>query len=456
MPGIFDIFRTALLTCVVCAGAGMGVLAQTSLQTCPTAATLSAFPGATGYGANAVGGRGGRVIYVTNLNDSGPGSLRAAIDATGPRTVLFKVSGTINARSNLAIREPFITIAGQTAPGDGITIANAELSIISNDVVIRFLRVRLGDLVVADRDAIAIVNSRDVILDHVSASWGVDEVLSVADSRNITYQWSIIGEPLNNSVHSAGPHGKCSLVRGSESVSIHHNLFANCPDRSPHLSAKRVYPPKMQVVNNVIFDYGDSGTKIEARDDPNPAPGDYDVINNLYMAGPNSRSEIAIKPMLTGGRIFVSGNLGPRRTSQLGDDWSLVTLDGGEASLRVNAASLTLLPNTTAPQIAYDNVLRYAGAIVPRRDAVDERILEKVRNRQAGWINSQRDVGGWPSLTSGSAPPDTDGDGMPDAWEIAQGLNPADASDGAAVVRGSVYTKLERYLHSLVEAALPP
>jgi hypothetical protein len=147
---------------------------------------LSAFPGAVGYGAATPGGRGGRVITVTNLNDQGPGSLREALSAKEARTIVFSVSGTIEAKSDLDIRNPYVTIAGQTAPGAGITIKNAQLKILTHDVIVRFLRVRLGDLVRADRGAISVINARNVVPDHLPASWSVDKTVSVADSQNVT------------------------------------------------------------------------------------------------------------------------------------------------------------------------------------------------------------------------------------------------------------------------------
>lgn len=391
------------------------------------------------------------MIYVTNLNDAGPGSLRAALETKGPRTVLFKVSGTIEASKDLEIREPFITVAGQSAPGDGITIKNATLKIISSEVIVRFLRVRLGDLVVADRDAVSIINSRKVIVDHVSVSWGVDENLSVADSENITLQWNIVGEPLHDSVHSEGAHGKCSLIRGSQYVSVLNNLYAHCPDRSPHLDAKRVFAPKMQVINNLSFDYGDSSVKIAAYDDPNPAKGWYDIIGNMFIAGPASRSEVRIKETDPGAQVYISGNLGPRRPTDATDAWSLVTLDGSpRAQLEVSKPSLNLPSGVRDAQSAAQRVLQWAGAMSPKRDSVDQRIVENVQAKRPGWINSQKTVGGWPALNSAAAPRDADGDGMPDAWEAARGLNPADAKDGALDRDGDGYTNLEEYLHSLV------
>jgi hypothetical protein len=412
-----------------------------------------AFPGAQGYGAGTVGGRGGKVIYVTNLNDSGPGSLRAALETKGPRIILFSVSGTIEATKDLTIREPFVTVAGQSAPGDGITIKNATFKIIARDVIVRFIRVRVGDLVEADRDAVSIINSRNVIMDHLSVSWGVDENLSVADSENITLQWNIVGEPLHESVHSEGPHGKCSLIRGSAFVSLLNNLYAHCPDRSPHLDAKRVYPPRMQVVNNLSFDYGDSSVKIAAYDDPNPTAGWYDIVNNLFIAGPRSRSEVRIKETQPGAVVHVAGNLGPRRTSATQDPWVLVTLDGSSrAKLEFAKPSLATVANTLDATAAGERVLRLAGATVPKRDSADERLVVNVRDKRTGWINSQRDVGGWPVLAGGKGPLDTDGDGMPDAWETAKGLDANKAADGAQDRDGDGYTNVEEYLNSLVPA----
>jgi hypothetical protein len=393
-------------------------------------------------------------LFVDNLNDSGPGSLRAALEARMPRIVLFRVSGTIEARSDLRIGDPYITVAGQTAPGGGITIKNAQLSIVTHDVVLRFLRIRTGDLVRADRDALSIVRAKNVVIDHCSFSYGVDEVLSVADSTDITSQWNLIAFPLHDSVHSEGPHGKCSLVRGTERATLHHNAYVHCPDRSPHLSAKRTHPPRMQVINNLSYDSGDSAGKIEARDDPNPTPGDYEFRHNLYLPGSKSRSEIDLKnPMLAGSRVFIDGNLGWRRTTQATDSWSLVTLNGQQRSdFQVTMPRLPYA-GVVAPAEALENlVLPRVGAVLPFRDLIDTKAVDDVRLRREGWVDTPQQAGGWPNLPGAMPPIDTDADGMPDSWETARGLNPSQA-DGMSDRDGDGYPELENYLNELVRSA---
>ena len=430
---------------------GMAVATSASAPGQP----LTAFPGAVGYGAATPGGRGGWVIYVTNLDDQGPGSLREALSAKDARTIVFGVSGTIEAKSDLEIRNPYVTVAGQTAPGAGITLKNAQLKILTHDVIVRFLRVRLGDLVRADRDAVSISNARNVMLDHISASWSVDETVSVADSQNITLQWSIVSEPLNDSVHSEGPHGKCSLIRGSEYVSVYRTLFAHCPDRSPHFSGKRAFQPKMQAVNNLVFDYGESAVKIEAKDDPYQAVGWFDIVGNYFIGGPKSRYEIAVKQTLYGARMFVAGNIGPHRPGSADDEWKVVKTEGSPRSaLEVSSPSLNAIAGTVDAAAARDSVLQFAGSLLPQRDAVDLRIIEDVVQRRTGYVNSQSTVGGWPALASTSAPVDSDGDGLPDQWELALGLDPADPADGRST-DGNGYTLLENYLNALAAGAFP-
>jgi large repetitive protein len=293
------------------------------------------------------------------------------------------------------------------------------------------------------------------VLDHVSASWSVDETVSVADSQNITLQWSIVSEPLNESVHSEGPHGKCSLIRGSEYVTVYRTLFAHCPDRSPHFSGKRVFQPKMQAVNNLVFDYGESAVKIEAKDDPFKAVGLFDVVGNYFIGGPKSRYEIAVKKTLYGASVFVAGNIGPNRASSGDDEWKVVKTEGSPRSeLEVSSPSLRTISGAVNAEAARDSVLQFAGTVLPQRDAVDLRVVQDVQQRRTGYLNSQSAVGGWPTLVSTNPPVDSDGDGMPDQWELATGLDPADPADGRRI-SSSGYSHLENYLNALVTGAFP-
>ncbi|HSD27428.1 MAG TPA: pectate lyase, partial [Vicinamibacteria bacterium] len=219
-----------------------------------------AFPGAEGFGAATPGGRGGRVVFVRNLEDSGPGSFREAVEARGPRTVVFRVGGLITLRSKVAIAEPFLTIAGQTAPGDGICFRAQAVEIGTHDVVVRHLRFRPGDVSGAEVDGLSVGSgARRVILDHCSAGWSVDESLSLGgDVRDVTVQWCLIAEALNRSVHRKGPHGYGSLMRASGGVTLHHNLWAHNAARNPRLGDDYGRPPwpLFDVRNNVVYDYG--------------------------------------------------------------------------------------------------------------------------------------------------------------------------------------------------------
>jgi pectate lyase len=223
---------------------------------------VPAFPGAEGAGAMARGGRGGRVLTVTNLHDSGPGSLRSAVEAKGPRTVVFAVAGNIELASTLAITEPFLTIAGQTAPGGGICLKNYDCTIAAEHVVIRFLRVRPGDVAKKAVDGFSVgEGSHYVIIDHCSVSWSVDETLSVSGGSisNITVQWCIIAESLSRSVHHKGPHGFGSLIRADGDVSYHHNIFAHHGSRNPRPGTYEDAFKRGIILdfrNNVVYGWG--------------------------------------------------------------------------------------------------------------------------------------------------------------------------------------------------------
>ncbi|HEX6625833.1 MAG TPA: hypothetical protein VF064_19105, partial [Pyrinomonadaceae bacterium] len=221
---------------------------------------VPAFPGAEGFGSTTPGGRGGRVILVTNLEDSGPGSLRAACEAEGPRVVVFRVAGLITLASPIVVKNPYLTIAGQTAPGDGVCLRNHTFIVATHDVIVRYLRSRLGDLVGEAADAITLgTGARNVVLDHCSASWSIDEVLSLTGNvSDVTVQWCLIAEALNRSKHAKGAHGYGSLSRANGPVSWHHNLWAHNDARNPRLGDNNGRPPypTFDVRNNVVYDYG--------------------------------------------------------------------------------------------------------------------------------------------------------------------------------------------------------
>lgn len=399
-----------------------------------------AFPGAEGAGRFAVGGRGGTVLRVTNLKDSGPGSLRAAVESRGARTIIFDIGGTISLQSPLTLRQGQVTLAGQTAPGGGITLRGQPLIVAADDVIVRHLRVRLGDETRVQEDAVSITRGRRIILDHISASWSVDETLS-AGSRydppergiyDVTVQWSLIAESLNASGHAKGEHGYGSLVRGGHGarMTFHHNLWASHHARMPrpgNYNPPAVDPqgPRFEFRNNLFYNWGGGHSGYNADTDSLSA---YAFIANAYVPGPDSTGRWAFEESNPLARAWFEANSMDGVVPA--DPWSLVK-DGDRPGYRLTARLDWADPATeTAPQ-AEAAVLAGVGART--RDPVDLRILDGVRSRTGRIIDSQNDVGGWPELEPGEPWTDGDGDGMPDDWESAQGLNPADASDGPPI-----------------------
>lgn len=440
---------------------------QTEGASAPFSA-LRAFPGADGAGQWSLGGRGGRVYTVTNLQDSGPGSLREAVEASGPRTVVFAVSGTIQLKSELIVRNSRITIAGQTAPGDGITLRDHPLTVAADDVVVRYIRSRLGDVTKVDGDAIGVVAGKRIILDHVSASWSSDETLSVAASfktpekswDEVTVQWSLIGESLNQTA-AKGPgvqHGFGSLVRGAKGsrVTYHHNLWLHHKDRMPRpgnytLPAQDPVGGFFDFRSNVFYNWGDerSGYNMDFQG----THSSYNFVDNCYWTGPSSKGAWAFEESSSKARAYFSGNT--MNGQMPADPWSLVRPhkahlpqglpDNYKSSQPFPVAPLQRDPVATA----CPKVIEVVGASLSR-DAVDQRLLADFAQRKGQLINSQNEVGGWPQLRSLPAPLDTDGDGIPDDWEKANGLDPRNAKDGAQVDARTGYTHLENYLADLI------
>src|SRR5436190_3701064 len=415
-------------------------------------ATLSipAFPGAQGFGANTAGGRGGRVIFVTNLNDSGPGSLRAACDAEGPRTVIFRVSGLISLGSPITVKNPFLTIAGQTAPGDGICLRNFTFNIATHDVVVRYLRSRLGDLSGQESDSITLVSgAHDVVLDHCSATWSIDESLSLAGNvSNVTVQWCLIGNALNHSKHAKGDHGYGSLSRANGPVTWHHNLWAHNNSRNPRLGDNYGRPPfpTFDVRNNVMYDYGEICSGLTQ------GVLKVNYVANYIRPGPSSK---AATPIHVGGpselRFYIRDNVFEGHDSFTADNsmfFDPVMINGKRQLEIVTQPFDAPTVQTSSAHDAYLAVLASVGASLPRRDAADARIVHEVKSGTGSIIDSQEQVGSWPVLKSTTPPVDTDEDGMPDAWERRFGLNPRDNSDGAADKDNDGYTNLEEYLNN--------
>jgi len=412
---------------------------------------LPAFPGAEGFGAGAKGGRGGKVFVVTTLEDypggkkkAVAGSLRAACEAKGPRTIVFDVAGTIELEKTLSISEPYITIAGQTAPGGGICLSNHGLAVKTHDVVIRYLRVRPGDTMKKEADSISISSgSRDVIIDHCSASWSIDETLSVSGPgiTNVTVQWCIISESLNDSFHKKGPHGYGSLVRTNGNISFHHNLYAHHRSRSPRPGTYGEGSILFDFRNNVIYQGGRGYTS----QDPARVNyvGNYIKATNIFSATETTE-------------MHAAGNLVEGEKSGGKDPWSAVK---GLKKKNRKAKPFPFAPvETDDPAVAYRRVLYEGGASKPVRDAVDTRVITQVRSGKGTLINSQKEVGSWPKLKREYRSKqekkdvlwwrrDDDSDGMRNHWEKAYELNPRSPSDAAEDADGDGYTNIEEFLN---------
>jgi uncharacterized protein YjdB len=441
---------------------------------------ILAFPGADGFAKYITGGRGGQIRKVTNLNDSGPGSFREAASFKGPSIIVFEVSGTIELKSNVTVPDN-TTIAGQTAPGDGITFKNYRLTLIEkNNVIIRFIRFRLGDLTGREDNAIFVRDCSDIIFDHCSFSWGTDETATNFRNRNISFQWCIISEGLNNSVHSEGIHG-FGAVWGGKNISYHHNLMAHFTQRCPFFDHPGLYNTQEQfdnfrgVVdfrNNVVYNWQDKAAS-------GGAEGTINFINNYYKSGPATRSDdFILNPQNTGnglifdyGRFYVSGNILFGKPLVTLDNWKGVRLENPELTLKYLEDTKVFTPfpaevylNTDSAEEAYTKVLEHAGASF-YRDPVDSRIIKETstgtytykgsKTGILGIIDSQKDVGGWPVLKSLPAPKDTDRDGMPDVWEAENGLNP-NLADHNGYKLSSSYTNIEVYINGLVKHISEP
>lgn len=437
-------------------------LASLSLTCCAQQSTPQqeldqplAFPGAEGFGKYTTGGRGGSVLVVTNLNDDGPGSLREAIRKKGPRIIVFAVSGYIDLKSPLFINNPDVTIAGQTAPGDGITLRHYPLKVSTENVIIRYLRFRLGDVSKIEEDAISGIRQKNIIIDHCSVSWATDECASFYGNENFTMQWCIISESLNSSVHSKGDHGYGGIW-GGRKATFHHNLIAHHNSRLPRFSGSASVPNAPDELvdfrNNVIYNWMNNNTYGGEK-------GRYNVVNNYYKPGPStksSRKTRILDPSVPYGKFFVAGNVlegfeNITRNNKLG-----ITNNAADSALVSKSFEVELINEHSARQ-AFELVLLGAGASLVR-DAVDLRIVEEVKNGTAsfgknkdGIIDSQNDVGGWPELKTVPAPTDSDNDGMPDDWEQKNRLNPNDASDAARYTLSKTYTNIEVYINGLVQ-----
>ncbi len=440
-----------------------------------------AFPKAEGYGRFAIGGRGGRVIEVTNLQDVGPGSLRAAVESDGPRTVVFRVSGLISLSRPLQIRQPYLTIAGQTAPGEGICLRNFGCGTMgTHDVIIRHLRVRVGDAARKGLDGMGFASSDHCILDHCTISWTSDEGFSSRGARNITVQRCLISEALQHSFHykasdrtKFAPHAFAASISG-DIGSFHHNLLAHCTDRNWSLAggydADGKYAGHLDIRNNIVFNWTKRST------DGGVLRLNY--VNNYYkpVASNNPVRWLLkldpINPAAGHPQYYMRGNV-MEGTDLGGDDWSAFNGTTAEQKLvRVDCELFPSFVRTDSATAAYESVLADVGATRPLSDVIDQRILREVRTGQTTWMGSKgagydppgrnapgiidtpadvRDAADspnapWPAYRTAEPPADSDHDGMPDAWETKALTNPQDQADGNSDRDGDGYTNLEEYL----------
>lgn len=417
-----------------------------------------AFPGAEGGGKYTSGGRGFDVYEVTSIEDFGngespiKGSLRDAV-SKGNRMIVFRVSGTIHLKQPLKIKQKNMTIAGQTAPGDGITIAGFGTDISgSENIIIRYLRFRPGsDNIETEPDAFGGRDVKDAIIDHISTSWSVDETLSFYRNENTTLQWSMISESLYISGHAKGRHGYGGIW-GGENATFSNNLIASHASRMPALgnTGNKLNPvSSTDMVNNVIYNWGFNSTYGGNNQENN-------IINNYYKPGPSTFEELK-KRVISPGQDgkpswfyidgnYMYGNKSISKDNTLGiEEIKSGTVFSDKPYDVFGHDQLTI----KTAQEAYDAVLKRAGAIYPRRDAVDARIVNDVKNGTGRLINNEWEVGGYPEMKSGTAPTDNDHDGIADKWEEANGLNSRDPMDGKEMT-ASGYTNLEQYINSLV------
>lgn len=449
---------------------------------------VRAFPGAEGGGMYTTGGRGGKVLHVTNLNDNGEGSLRWAVNQSGARTIVFDVAGTIHLQSTLRINSGNLTIAGQTAPGDGICIAGRTVQVSASNIIIRYVRFRLGNDDKTQEDAIWGRYNSDIILDHCSMSWSIDEGSSFYANKNFTMQWCMVAEALKNAGHKKGAHGYGGIW-GGRNASFHHNMLAHNDSRNPRFDHPEVYDSYVtshrgnaDYRNNVVYNWGGNSTY-------GGEGAWWNVVNNYYKPGPASKERkyfVDANGIYSSSStdygyatMYVSGNYhaGSYASAINADNWSGIYLHDGSKPHNYNSwKSTSVLPirkddtqqcytTTHTAQKAFEQVLAHVGAS-HSRDSVDERIVGEAKNGtytnngsnggKNGIIDSHNDAGGWPTLTASAEElarvKDSDGDGMPDWFESEVGTDKNSAADGnqTTLDKDGRYTNLEIYLHYLV------
>ena len=436
-----------------------------------------AFPGAEGFGKYTIGGRGGVLIKVTNLNDSGPGSLREAVSKKYPRIIVFEVDGTIHLESKLNIQAN-VTIAGQSAPGEGICIADQSVQISGDNIIIRYLRFRLGDKFQRGEmvdgngsdDALGGNKRKNIIIDHCSLSWSNDEVFSIYGGDSTTLQWNLIAEPLNYSYHyekgdkDFENHGYGGIW-GGKHLSAHHNLFAHCVSRNPRFNGNR-FGQEQELAdfrNNVIYNW-------EHNSIYGGELGHYNIVNNYFKPGPNTKLSVTkriVNPSKDDkngtGIFFVNGNWvdGAEFVSENNNlgvefDPKLSSLEK-ESAITDKAFPVIDIPFQTAKE-AYSSILNFVGASY-KRDTMDQRIIKDVILRKGSIIDVQggfkhgtafeNTLLAWPTLKPGKLQEDQDKDGLPDSWEKQNGLNEKLYNTNGFDLSNE-YTNIEVYLNSLV------
>lgn len=454
-----------------------GILTMLALSVSAQEKMLS-FPSAEGFGRYTTGGRGGKVLFVTKLIDDGSeGTLRYALEQKGARYIVFKTAGTIYLESPLKIKEGNVTIAGQTAPGDGITIANYETFVAADNVIIRFLRFRMGDQKKFEGDALGARFIKNLIVDHCSMSWSTDETVSIYVNENTTLQWCVIAESLRNSAHQKGAHGYGGIA-GGKFASFHHNMYAHHDSRNPRLGeyagSKFALTDLTDFRNNVIYNWGHNN--VYGGEGMN-----VNMVNNYYKPGPasmNKKRIVAIdkneKPETEvyniWGKYYIAGNVSEGNPEVTADNWNLGVFDQMKPSYNLKDADKNSIkidqPHDIQNNVkihsakeAYEKILQIGGASL-MRDAVDVRVLKEVKNgtftyngslgSKNGIIDSQNDVGGFPDLKPGKALLDSDNDGMPDEWEIKHKLDPKKSNANGRDLDKN-YDNIEVYINDLVK-----
>ena len=471
----------------------LSLLTVTIMPLLATAQTTApAFPGAEGTARwTTTGGRGGKVIHVTNLNDSGTGSLRAACQASGARIVVFDVSGIIELKSTLKINNGNITILGQTAPGDGICLKNYTFNINTSNVIVRFIRCRMGDEKKTEDDAMNSYthsnNFSNIIVDHCTLSWCTDECGSFYGITNFSLQWCVLSESLRNSVHDKGAHGYGGIW-GGKNAFYHHNLIADHDSRNPRFDHDYVSTLKgpIDMVNNVVYNWGGNSTYGGESANDNNEYKKINMVNNYYKPGKATSNSVKSRlayfwtscdnckkamgtSTIVPAHVYAAGNYMYGSSSVTADNWNGITLQSGsKSSIKSDSRFVpegyenqTLMTQHSA-EVAFDKVLSYAGASY-KKDVIDQRIARETaagnftyygsNGSTGGLIDTQGDVGGWPEYKSATRLTDTDNDGMPDVWETANGLNPNSDADASTMTLDSkgYYTNIEVYANSLVE-----